>query len=71
MSVPTQLKLISPSDFADFGYNDVAYVKPIETDGLVSYAAHAADGSFLWQFDDRNSALAMLHRHELVPVSLH
>ena len=67
----SNLKLLTPHDFAEFGCSDVGYVKPIEGDGLVTYAAHAADGSFLWQFDDRNAALAMLRRHELLPVSVH
>ena len=71
MPVLSKLKLLSAHDFAEFGCSDIAYVKAMEADGLVIYAAHAADGSFLWQFDDRDAALAMLHRHELVPVSLH
>jgi hypothetical protein len=71
MQVRPKLKLLTKHDFATLGYPDIAYVKRIDAAGEVAYAAHAADGSFLWQFADRDAAFAALRQHELEPVSLH
>jgi len=67
----SKLKLLSKRDFATFGYADVAYIKRVESHGEVAYAAHAADGSYLAEFADRDTAHAMLRQHEVEPVSLH
>ena len=64
-------KALSPDQFAVLGKSEVAYVKRIPGNGTASYALYAADGSFLWQFGDRELAFAALRQHELEPVSVH
>jgi hypothetical protein len=49
----------------------VAYVKPVEVNGVATYAIHAADGTYLCRYADRDAAMAAVRQHELSPVSLH
>ncbi len=67
----SKLKILSKHDFAALGYSDFGYVKRVESNGSIAYAAHAADGTYLWQFGDRGQAEAMLREHEVEPFSLH
>lgn len=64
-------KSLSRREFADFGRAEMAYVKPVERHGATVYAIHAADGTHLWQFDDRDVAFAALRQHDMEPVSVH
>ena len=64
-------KPLSSREFAEFGRTEMAYVKPVELDGATAYAIHAADGTYLWQFDDRHIAFAALRQHDMEPVSVH
>jgi hypothetical protein len=66
-----KLKLFSLHAFAALGYSEVAYLKRVVSDGDVVFVAHAADGSFLAEFCDRDSACATLVEHDLLPVSVH
>jgi hypothetical protein len=58
-------------EFAAFGRNHLAYVKRIVTNGRIAYAVHAADGTFIWQFEDRGVAFAALRQQDMEPVSVH
>jgi len=66
-----KLKLFSMHAFAALGYSEVAYLKRVEIDGDVVFIAHAADGSVLAEFSDREIACATLAEHDLLPVSVH
>jgi hypothetical protein len=63
-------KPLSLEEFCALGCRDTAYVKRVDAEGIEAYAAHAADGSYLMLFADRELAFAELRRHDLVPVSI-
>jgi hypothetical protein len=66
-----KMKQLSTHAFAAFGYSEIAYVKRVEADGFVAYVVHAADGSYLCEFIDRDAAFATLREHHFEPCSLH
>ncbi len=67
----TQLRQLSPQDFASFGLGDVAYVRPVEMDGTAAFAIHAADGTPLSVVADRDLAFAAIIQNDMEPVSVH
>lgn len=64
-------RTISPSDFADWGMPEVAFIKRVETDGEIGWAIHAADGTPMGLASSRELAFAAVTQHELEPVSVH
>lgn len=66
-----KMKHLSTHAFAAFGYSEIAYVKRVEADGFVAYVVHAADGSYLCEFIDRDAAFATLREHHFEPCSIH
>ncbi len=58
-------------DLAEWGIDDVAYVKPIILDGASAYAIHSADGHPLDVIDGRDAAFAVAVVNDLVPLSVH
>ena len=62
---------LSSQDFATFGVDLMAYVKPISLDGNPGFAIHAADGTQLTVVVGRANAFATVRRHEMEPVSVH
>jgi hypothetical protein len=66
-----KLKLFTKHAFAALCYSEIAYLKRVEADGDVYFVAHAADGSVLAEFSDRDAACATLVEHDLLPVSVH
>ncbi len=59
----SKMRSLSLRDFALFGRTEMAYVKPVKTNGVPAYAVHAADGTYIWRFADRDLACAALRRH--------
>jgi len=70
-SITHFFRQLSPKDFAAFGLNDLAYVKPIEVEGRPRFAIHAADGTALSVVPDRAVADAAVRQHEMEPLSVH
>ena len=62
---------ISTYDFAAFGVEDIAFVKPVQANGTTGYSIHAADGAELGIVSDRNLAFAAVRQHDLEPLSVH
>ncbi len=62
---------LSSQDFAAFGVDLMAYVKPISIEGNPGFAIHAADGTQLTVVVGRANAFATVRRHEMQPVSVH
>jgi len=58
-------------DFADFGILDHAYVKRVKRRGSTAVSVHAADGSFLGRFPNRETAFAALRLNDMEPMSVH
>lgn len=67
----SQLRRLSPSDFAALGVDNLAYVKAVEVEGVTGYAIHAADGTPLTVLTEREVAFAAARQHELEPLSVH
>ena len=64
--------MLSNQLFADLGETTMVYVKPLLSgDVTVTYAIHAADGTFLWECADRETACAALRQHDMQAVSVH
>lgn len=58
-------------DFANFGILEHAYVKRVSRRGRKPFAVHAADGSFLGRFADRETAFAALRLQDMQGLSQH
>ena len=65
------LKNISAQDFLGLGVHDVAYIRPINTNGKIQYSIHAADGTQLSVMDDENSAIGTIIQNDMNAVTLH
>ena len=62
---------VDPKDFMALGMNDIAYVRPVEVEGRAAFMVHAADGTEMAVFADREVAFAAVRRHEMEPFSVH
>jgi len=65
------MRQLSPEDFAAFGVDNVAYVKPVLVNGVTAFAVHAADGTPLTVLPDREVASAAVRQNDLEPMSVH
>jgi len=68
---PALFRHLSPEDFAAFGVDHVAYVKPVLVNGVAAFSIHAADGTPLTVLPDREVASAAVRQNDLEPVSVH
>lgn len=68
---PVLFRHLSPEDFAAFGVDHLAYVKPVQVNGVPAFAVHAADGTPLTVLPDREVASAAVRQNDLEPVSVH
>jgi hypothetical protein len=51
--------------------SQIAYVKPVMMNGAIHYAIHAADGTPMALADDRDVAIAAVHKHEMLASLVH
>ena len=58
-------------DLANWGIEDVAYVKPIDAEGENAYGIFAADGTELAQMDNRDEAIITIRQNDLEALSVH
>lgn len=58
-------------DFAHFGVPIIAYVKPIEHDGMRLFELYSADGICLGTEDTEMGATRAAHERNLLPVVVH
>ncbi|CAO3416753.1 DUF1150 family protein [Azospirillum doebereinerae] len=70
-STLTQLRQLSTQDFAAFGVDHVAYIRPVEVEGVTAYSIHAADGTPLSVLPEREVAFAAVVQNDLEPLSVH
>jgi hypothetical protein len=66
-----KLRHISARELALYGMQDVAYVKRAIIDDAPRYTVHAADGTQISAFADREVAFATVRQHDLEPLSVH
>ena len=62
---------MSARELALFGMQDIAYVKHAVVNDAPGYTIHAADGTQIAAFADRDVAFATLRQHDLEPLSVH
>lgn len=62
---------MSVADFAHFGENNFAYLKPVVVNGESLVAVFAADGQELALFEERDMADATVRHNDMVPLSVH
>jgi hypothetical protein len=65
------LRQLSPQDFATFGVDHLAYVRPIQVDGAPAFSIHAADGAQLSVLPQREVAFAAIRQNDMEPMSVH
>lgn len=65
------LRQLSPQDFAAFGVDHVAYVRPVTIEGVDAFSVHAADGTPLTVLPKRDVAFAAIRQNDMEPLSLH
>jgi len=59
------------TDFAAYGADSIAYIKPVNVDGKAGYSIHAADGHELAIIDDRSVAEITVRQNDMEPFSVH
>jgi hypothetical protein len=62
---------MSARELALLGLQDIAYVKRSVVDDAPGYTVHAADGTQIAAFTDRDVAFATVRQHDLEPLSVH
>lgn len=67
----TFLRQLSPQDFASFGLDHVAYVRPVTVDDALAFSVHAADGTPLTVLAERDVAFATVRQNDMEPLSVH
>lgn len=65
------LRHLSAQDFAAFGVDNLAYVKPVTLHGSTSFSIHAADGTPLTVMPERTVAFAAVRQNDMEPLSVH
>ena len=71
MQEPTMLTPLSDADWASFGLEQIAYVRPVLVDGVKAVAIHSADGTPIGAAPSADLAKAAIIQNDMEPVSLH
>jgi len=66
-----RIRQMSARELALFGMQDIAYVKRAVLNNAPGYTVHAADGTQIAAFADRDVASAAMRQHDLEPLSVH
>lgn len=67
----SSLKGISMADWARFGAEDIAYIRPVVVDGVKALAIHAGDGTPIGAAPSTDLAIAAILQHEMEPALVH
>ena len=70
-SQPLRTPPMTPSDFANWGADQVAYVRPARHGETSGFAVHAADGREVGFAETYDLAAASILQHDLYPLSVH
>jgi len=62
---------MSVDDFALYGADELAYIKPVIIDGTTKFAIYAADGQVLAFIEGRALADATVRQNDMEPLSVH
>ena len=62
---------LTPKQLEQLGMPDLAYIKPVQMNGMAAFAIHAADGSPMAVATEREMAIAAVVQHEMMPALVH
>ena len=65
------LRYLSAADWAAFGVQEIAYIRPVVVNGVRAMAIHAADGTPIGAAPDARLAIAAILQHEMEPALVH
>lgn len=65
------IRRLSPTQLAQLGVSELAYVKPVLANGEPAFAIHSADGTPMAIAPQLDIALVAIRQHEMVPVLVH
>ena len=65
------LRHLSMADWARFGVQEIAYLRPVVVNGVAAISIHAADGTPIGAAPNAESAIAAIEQHELAAVLVH
>jgi len=65
------LRDLSPMDWARFGVQQIAYIRPVVVNGVAAMAIHAADGTPIGAAPTADLAIAAIMQHEMAPALVH
>lgn len=68
---PDAAPVMSAHDFAQWGFEHVAYIKPVEVNGRTQFAVFAANGQQLGLMKTPDMARAAVIQNDLEPLSVH
>jgi len=65
------LRQLSVADWARFGAQEIAYIRPVLVNGVQAMAIHAADGTPIGAAPNEELAIAAILQHEMAPALVH
>jgi hypothetical protein len=65
------LRHLSAADWAAFGLQHIAYIRPVLVNGVRGMSIHAADGTPIGAAPDARLAMAAILQHEMEPAWVH
>lgn len=65
------LRNLSVADWARFGAQEIAYIRPVVVNGVNAMAIHAADGTPIGAAPNADLAIAAILQHEMAPALVH
>jgi hypothetical protein len=65
------LRQLSVQDWASFGVQEIAYIRPVVVNGVKAMSIHAADGTPIGAAPTAELAIAAIEQHELAAVCVH
>jgi hypothetical protein len=70
-SAAASLRQLSAADWAAFGVQQIAYIRPVLVNGVRGIAIHAADGTPIGAAPDARLAVAAILQHDMEPALVH
>lgn len=65
------IRALSPEQLGQLGVSQIAYIKPVQVDGMAMVAIHAADGRPMAIAESQDGAIAAILKYEMMPILVH
>lgn len=69
--IAASLRSLSVADWARFGVQEIAYLRPVVVNGVRAISIHAADGTPIGAAPSEQLAVAAVLQHEMAPALVH